>query len=873
MNAIYLALVALSTPFIASSADRAGTPAIPLSFVENRGQAEPSVRYLGQSGEATILFRAAGVTIESGGRRATLSFRGSEPSVRIVGSEPAGGVFNYLGGADPAGWTSGIPILQVIDYIGIWPGITLRFRASGVGLETECVVSPGASTDVIGFGVDGDNGMFADNWTQVAPHAFRPQAGTHHALAPMINPSVLLSGYFGGFSQTTVTGVAINSNYNIVTAGWTLANNLRTSGGAQTTSGGGVDAFVAIFSASGGSLLSCTYLGGSGDDRAFALAVDSANYIYVTGWTQSKNFPTLGAYQTKLGGARDAWVAKLTPTAGSIVFSTYFGGSGTEAGYGLILDSTNSPIIVGDTTSTNLPVTTGAAQRVNGGGQDAFVAKFNSTGSVLSAMTYYGGLAAEHATSVTLDGSGNIYFGGSTNSQDFPVVAAAQSRPGGGQDAFLVKLSPDAKTVGFATYLGGSGGSPGAPEQVNALIFSVDNRVNAVGSTASVDFPITAGAIQPIYGGGNTDGFYARLDPTGRIIRSTFLGGSSDDAINAITADYDGYYYLAGNTTSSDFPVKNATQGAIAGGMDAFVIKMLGTKIIYGTYLGGTFADSANGIAVDSLTNVVVAGLTSSSNFPVSGGIGGWQGSQLSSFVTKLTPPYTLGLTAMPVIYTDVYHTTGFNSPVAVNTYGVSSDIPVVGDWDGSGIKRLGVFRNGTWILDTNGNGVLDAADKTVAFGQTGDLPVVGDWNGTGRMKLGLFRQGTFILDLSGHLTGIATGLADASFPFGQPGDLPVAGDWTQSGTTKVGTFRNGTWLLDYNGNMAFDAGDKTYTFGQTGDLPVVGDWSGSGTAKIGVFRGGYWILDYDGLGYISSTVWFTQVLAFGSSAYKPLVW
>ena len=873
MNAKNLVLVALSTPFFATAADRLGTPSIPLSFVENRGQADSAVRYLGEGGEARIFFRTDGVTIQREGRQATLSFRGAGPSVRIVGSESAGGVFNYLGGADPAGWMSGIPILQVIDYIDIWPGVTLRFRASGAALETECIVSPGASTDVIGFAVDGDAGLFPDNWPQVASTAFHPQAGTPRGMAPMINPSVLLSGYFGGFSQTTVTGVAINSNYNIVTAGWTLANNLKTTGGAQATSGGGVDAFVAIFSASGGTLLSCTYLGGSGDDRAFALALDSANYIYVTGWTQSKNFPTVGPYQARLGGARDAWVAKLTPTAGSIVFSTYFGGSGTEAGYGLILDSTNSPIIVGDTTSTNLPVTTGAAQRLNGGGQDAFVAKFNSTGSVLSAMSYYGGLAAEHATSVTLDGSGNIYFGGSTNSQDFPVVAAAQSRPGGGQDAFLVKLSPDAKTVGFATYLGGSGGSPGAPEQVNALIFSVDNRVNAVGSTASADFPITVGAIQPTYGGGNTDGFYARLDPTGRIIRSTFLGGSSDDAINAITADYDGYYYLAGNTTSSDFPVKNATQGVLAGGMDAFVIKMLGTKIIYGTYLGGAFADSANGIAVDSLTNVVVAGLTSSSNFPVSGGIGAWQGSQLSSFVTKLTPPYTLGLTAMPVIYTDVYHTTGYNSPVAVNTYGVSSDIPVVGDWDGSGVKRLGVFRNGTWILDTNGNGVLDAADKTVAFGQAGDLPVVGDWNGTGRMKLGLFRQGTFILDLSGHLTGIATGLADSSFPFGQPGDLPVAGDWTQTGTTKVGTFRNGTWLLDYNGNMAFDAGDKTYTFGQAGDLPVVGDWSGSGTAKIGVFRGGYWILDYDGLGYISSTVWFTQVLAFGSSAYKPLVW
>ncbi len=109
---------------------------------------------------------------------------------------------------------------------------------------------------------------------------------------------------------------------------------------------------------------------------------------------------------------------------------------------------------------------------------------------------------------------------------------------------------------------------------------------------------------------------------------------------------------------------------------------------------------------------------------------------------------------------------------VQTTDFGISTDLPIVGDWTGTGRKRIGLFRNGTWILDIDGNGIIDPADQTVLFGQAGDIPVVGDWLGTGHMALGLFRSGSFILDLNGHLSGIPTGLSDATFPFGQPGDI-----------------------------------------------------------------------------------------------------
>jgi len=183
------------------------------------------------------------------------------------------------------------------------------------------------------------------------------------------------------------------------------------------------------------------------------------------------------------------------------------------------------------------------------------------------------------------------------------------------------------------------------------------------------------------------------------------------------------------------------------------------------------------------------------------------------------------------------------------------------------------VFRSGLWLLDMNNNGVWDAGDKSVVFGQPGDLPVVGDWIGTGQISLGLFRQGTFVLDLSGHLSGVSTGFSDAICPFGLPGDIPVASDWNQSGTTKIGVFRNGQWLVDYNGDRIFNSLDKVYPFGQAGDIPVIGDWDGSGLPKIGVYRQGLWILDYGGNNRLYLPLATNQLLiGFGAAGYTPFI-
>ena len=271
------------------------------------------------------------------------------------------------------------------------------------------------------------------------------------------------------------------------------------------------------------------------------------------------------------------------------------------------------------------------------------------------------------------------------------------------------------------------------------------------------------------------------------------------------------------------------------GSIDAFVVKINRTlsNLLFGAFLGGSSSDQVNGIAVDSETSVIVAGQTGSGNFPVAGGLQHSMPSLLSSFITKIAPffhlrPFPTAYLGQSIFVADPWHVSSY---LASTAYGNATDIAIVGDWNGTGTKQIGVFRNGTWYLDINNNGVLDASDKTITFGQTGDIPVVGDWRGTGRIALGLFRQGTFILDLSGHLTGVPTSLSDATFVFGQGGDIPIVADWSGSGTTKVGVFRNGLWIEDYTGGRVYNSStSRSYTYGQAGDLPVVGDWDSSGS-------------------------------------------
>jgi len=890
------------------------SPRLPFAFVENRGQAAAGVRYIGTGSEFKAWFEDRAVILQQGRTAVRVSFqsRGTSkvPKPVIAADGPIDATANYLRGGKSRLWQTGLPLFHTLRYTGIWPGVELDYTAEGNGVKAEYLVAPGADVNGIRLrfdgraqiendgtlrirGAAGDFGASGD-FIEGKPVLYQSIRGERIEVAGgfrrfadgsigfrtasydrgqplLIDPSILFSGYFGGSSQDTITAVGVDGNNNVVVAGWTTSTDLPSTNGARPQKAGGVDAFVAAFLPNSGTLKYCTYLGGSGDDRAFGMAIDSVSNVYITGWTQSADFPVAGAIQTHLRGTRNAFVTKLSAAGNSLLYSTYLGGSGLDSGNAIGVDNTDSAVIVGDSTSPNLPVTAGAFQTKLAGGQDAFVAKLSPQGNGLAFLTYLGGSGQDHGGCVNL-AVGAIFVGGSTFSTNFPMIVPYQSKSGGGQDGFFAKLN----TLGAVTrssYIGGSGGSVGEPEEVNAIYRDSLGYLTVAGTTSSPNFPVTPGAYQTTFGGG-TDGFIARF-LNAELLASTYLGGSLNDGITAMAEDFYGNLYVTGSTSSPDFPVKHPLQSINAGGMDAFVVKLpyTLTSAVFGTFLGGSGSDQGNAIAVDNYTSIIVAGQTGSPNFPLAGSLPNYLPSFVASFITKIRPNFTLGVAygyqGQLEFTADPWHVASYLSSTS---YGQATDLPITGDWTGSGTKNIGIFRNGTWILDTNGNGILDASDKRVLFGQAGDIPVVGDWRGVGRIALGLFRQGTFILDLSGHLTGIPTGLSDATFPWGQGGDVPIVADWSGSGTTKVGIFRNGLWLVDYQG-VRVNGNDQSYVYGQAGDLPVVGDWDSSGNPpKIGIYREGLWVLNYDG-----TNTWLVpglneMVLTFGFTGYTPLI-
>jgi hypothetical protein len=379
-------------------------------------------------------------------------------------------------------------------------------------------------------------------------------------------------------------------------------------------------------------LIYSTYLGGSGEDLGVGIAVDSSGNAYVTGETNSTDFPMMNALQPANGGGFDAFVAKLNPSGSGLVYSTYIGGSGFDSGSGIAVDSAGNAYVIGQTTSTNFP-TVNALQPANGGGSDAFVAKLNPNGSALVYSTYLGGSEFDEGLGIAVDGLGKAYVAGLTRSTNFPTANPLQPVSGGGYDAFVAKINPTGSAFIYSTYLGGNSDEGGYGIAVHS------GSAYVTGYTISTNFP-TVNPLQPANGGG-ADAFVAKFSPTGSaLVYSTYLGGSNGDSGFGIAVDVTGNAYVTGNTTSTNFPTMNPLQRTRRGGSDAFVTKInsSGSALVYSTYLGGSGDDYGFGIAADVGGSAYVTGLTLSTNFrtvkplqPVSGGNG-------DAFVAKINP-------------------------------------------------------------------------------------------------------------------------------------------------------------------------------------------------------------------------------------------
>ena len=410
--------------------------------------------------------------------------------------------------------------------------------------------------------------------------------GFQDAFVAKLNASgtaLVYSTYLGGGGGDQARAIAIDSAGNAYVTGFTGSTNFPVANPLQAAQGAGntQDAFVTKLNAAGNALVYSTYLGGDGAlEFGEGVAVDSAGSAYLTGVTNSTNFPLANAIQGALAGAGDVYLTKLNAAGSALVYSTYLGGSDFEVAEGLAVDSGGNAYVTGDTRSTNFPLAN-AVQAANGGGQDAFVTKVNAAGTALVYSTYLGGTADDQGESVAVDSAGSAYVTGTTFSTNFPTANALQPANGGvgiTQDAFVTKLNAAGTAFVYSTYLGGTGGEVGHG-------LAVDPAGNAYvtgGSGSNTSFP-TANAIQCARSGG-ADVFITKINAAGNALAySTYLGGSAASGTielgRGIAVDAAGNAYVVGATDSNNFPAVNPVQSAYAGSDigfagDAFALKL-----------------------------------------------------------------------------------------------------------------------------------------------------------------------------------------------------------------------------------------------------------------------------------------------------------
>jgi beta-propeller repeat-containing protein len=461
--------------------------------------------------------------------------------------------------------------------------------------------------------------------------------GSYDRAKPLvIDPEIAWSSYLGGSADDTAYAVAVDASGNVYVTGRAGAG-FPTTGGFDNTFGGGDDAFVTKVNAGGTSLAWSSYLGGSDEDAGTGIAVDSADDVYIEGLTASSDFPTVGGFDTAYGlGAYDVFVTKVDAAGSGLVWSSYLGGSSADYGNGIAVDSGGNVFVAGMTWSSDFP-TIGGFDTTYGSTGDAFVAEVDAAGSSLVWSSYLGEAGTDDAYGIAVS-SPSVLVAGTTDSSDFPTVGGFGTTYGGSGDGFVTAVDANGTSVVWSSYLGGS------DYDAAATIKAAWGGVYVAGVTRSSDFPTTGGFDSTWGGGGSSDAFVAKVDPGGSSLDwSSYLGGSGEDFVGSgIGVDAWGNVEVAGGTGSPDFPTTDGFDTTWGGGgfFDAFVSKVYdlgsGCVLAWSSYLGGSAGDTASGFTEDSFGIGYVVGATASSDFPTMGGFDTALAGSGDGFVTKI---------------------------------------------------------------------------------------------------------------------------------------------------------------------------------------------------------------------------------------------
>lgn len=667
---------------------------VPLSFEVNQGQTDSRVDFLsrGQGYNLFLTSQGAVLSLKNASTQAfdvlRMNFSGANSSSLAEGLDGLVGKSNYYVGSDPQQWHTDIPTFGKVVYHDVYPGIDVVYYGNQQQLEYDFVVAPGADPNAIVLDFQGADQMTLNDQgalvlhtaggdvLEQAPNVYQQVNGVRtlisgsynilndHQVAinlgaydksePLvIDPSLVYSTYLGANLQDFVTSIVVDSAGNAYVTGGTSSPSFPVTAGSfqpQYGGNGSDDAFLTKYNPAATQLLYSTYLGGSGADDGFGVALDSNSNIYVAGSTQSINFPTtVGAFQRFLPGVSAAFVSKFS-TSGSIIYSTYIGSPNSDRALALAVDVIGQAYITGSTNSAAFPVTTGVLQSSYGGGpSDAFVAVLNSAASNLVFSTYLGGSGADEGRALVIDGTNNVYIAGKTDSPNLPS-SPIQAALGGAADAFVAKMNGAGTSLIYFTYLGGT-----TNDQANGIAIDSNTDVYVTGSTDSPNFPVTAGVFQSQLLGG-ADVFAARINPSGQSLTySTYIGGINDDVGNAISVDTFSNATIVGRSNSFNYPTTSNRLQGLAGQNDVIISELNsgGSALLYSTFLGGTGNDNARTVTTDAQGTIWFGGDTTGF-FPITPGVQQpvYGGGFTDGFVGKLTglpiPSFHLFISQQP---------------------------------------------------------------------------------------------------------------------------------------------------------------------------------------------------------------------------------
>ncbi|MGI9538557.1 MAG: SBBP repeat-containing protein [Miltoncostaeaceae bacterium] len=618
-----------------SAAEEAVQPTLaqlPLYFVENRGQVDDRVAFYLQGASGLTFFTPTGVTLllsssespsaspapmavepaswssrpeaAARGWAVQLDFVEANPSARVAGLERTSAVVSYFTG-EPEQWQTGLPTYASVIYEDLWPGIDLVYSGEGGRLKATYHVAPGA-----------DPGRIRLAWRGADSVAVTPEGRLRVStpLAPFEEDRPF------SYQQSAAGRAEVATDFTVEaqTEAGVFISSFRV-GDYDRSLPLVVDPIILAYSG---------FIGGSGFELAYDVAVDGSGNAYVVGHGPSTEatFPVTGGPDLTHNGQDDAFVAKVNAAGTALVYAGYIGGSGHDFGLAIAVDAAGNAYVTGQTATLDatFPLSVGPDLTFNGT-SDIFVAKVNPAGTGLVYSGYVGGAAVDTPDDIAVDSTGNAYLAGSTASTEgtFPVSGGPDlTHNGGPYDCFMARINAAGTGLDYAGYIGGA-----ADDFCRGIDVDASGNAYVAGTTESTQstFPVLVGP-DPTFNGDFDDAFVAKVDSAGTLVYSGFIGGDGSDFGRDIAVDAAGAAYVTGYTESTEatFPLAGGPDLTHNGGDDGFVTKVnpSGTGLVYSGFLGGSGADEPREIAVDASGHAHVAGFTTSTEatFPVAGG-------------------------------------------------------------------------------------------------------------------------------------------------------------------------------------------------------------------------------------------------------------